>query len=318
VDWLKERRVHWRRAIPFAAVVLLFVLWRFSLHEPSNSVQSSYFDDFFGASLVNNLSRVLLELPALVAVPVIPGVWPYAVFWAGLICVGLGALLWRGGRPDSRTQLLPWTLFASVWLLASIGPTLAQLQFPEGLEPGVRLPEWHLRNLYLAVIGPCWAFGWLLGRTPRAWEWWGTRLAVVVCALGLYWNLAPYAELGARVSAAEEALDSQSFAEGVAVRFREPQDPVVSLLLYRSQLNPEAAGLPVLVGEPRCGCVQEAIKRDPASVETPREVARQILRPLSQEPAETGSACGCERWRPDARYYSFDGSRFLPDAPLGP
>jgi hypothetical protein len=311
VDWLKGQKWQWRAYLTPWLLAAGWVVWRLFLMSSQNMVQSDYLTDLFSMPILDLPGLILVDLPAQLVLPVIPGLWPAASILSGLMALLLGWVLWFISRRADATLFVRWTVFALFWLYATVGPSVAQMQLPEGPFLPDRVPGWHFRILALAMVGPLIAFGWGLTHLARG-RWQSiSLLLIVVSAIGLIQNLKPYVEISARVNQVAHAVDSTEWDDNVAVRFVSPQDPAVAFLLYRKQMNPNSKTLPVLVGEPRCGCVMQPVATDPAEQPSPRAVANAIMARLRITAVDEGDPCTCTKWRDDAEYLTFDGEKFV-------
>ena len=313
VDLVARRPVRWRTLAWSLGALVLILAWRIGLTEPGNAAQQSFLRDLLQRPLGTVLLRIVLDVPALMLAPQIQGAWP-APRAVAAASIGVGVLILvsalRGGtRPTAR-----WAAFAAFWIAATLGPTASEIDVATLLPAHGAAPSWNLRHLYLALVGPVLAAGWALGHLSAPTRRVLLPALAIAGALGLRWNLAPFDAQARRVRALAEALDADPLPAGAAVRTREPTAPETALLLFRRMVAADAGpGLPVLIGEPRCGCVRLPILRDAASFPTVRALGDAMLRSIHVVPTAAGTPCACTPWRHDPQYLLFDGTRLRPE-----
>ncbi|HIA03851.1 MAG TPA: hypothetical protein EYN66_18430 [Myxococcales bacterium] len=300
VDWIQGRKWQWRTYLSVLALVAAWLLWRMALMSSQNAEQSAYLADLIALPIIDMLALVFVDLPAQLIMPIVPGLWPFPAVFTGAITVLLGTLLWLVAQRADAVQFFKWTLFALIWLYATVGPSVGQMHLPEGPFTADRVPAWHFRILTIGMVGPLFTLGWALTHLDRKHWQFVVLVLTVTGALGLFQNLEPYVALSQRVDRLAHAVDSGEWNDKTAVRFVRAQDPALTFLLNRRQMSPNAKTLPVLVGEPRCGCVM-----------LPVAVADAIMAPLRIEPVDPGDPCTCQKWREDAEYFNFDGQKLV-------
>lgn len=311
VDWVAGRPKAWKTYASVAALMLLALVHRAWLADSATNAHGSFLADLFGAGFAA-VSRLLVDVPAMFVLPVFGFQGPTqtgALVGAAALVAGL---LVRAAQVRGSAEVLRWIGFALVWLTLAVGPAVGDLAWPEASSNVVRFPELNLRHTYLALVGPCVALGWLVTTAfGRSWAIRAGAIVSIACGVGLIITLAPYVSIGQRVAAAMKRAQQDVHAENVAIRFREPQDPAVAALLFAGQVHPEFRGLPVLVGEPRCGCVILPLVMPPAQQARLADLTNAITRPLDIEAVDPGEPCRCVPWSPPGGTEYLDGAQWI-------
>jgi hypothetical protein len=275
-------------------------LWRAWLFETNNAVQSSYLAELFDVGLGTTLLHGAVDMVGWFFVPiteVLPGAHLVVFSAVALSCIAA----WRGGRDVNRKQVIRWLFYVGVFAAALVGPSLIDLAPPGSRGDETRVPGWNLRHLYGPVIGVSLMVGAALQSTRTRWA----CVVLLLLAASTVVLSTQYIAPSLRVAAAREAQSTAEKSSGVAVRFVQPQDAAAVFFLNRRILEPTTVGLPVLIGEPRCGCVALPIDYDVAGLARLRDVWQVINTPLVFEPASAGEPCRCAPWRMDATYLRF-------------
>ncbi len=304
----------WRGGRPFKPRVylsyLLFIvipmfIWRAWLFESGNAVQSGYLAELFDTGAATTLLHGLIDMPGWFFVPFTYDL-PGAVYWAAGLVAMLCAAAWHSGGNVSRPSLVRWVFFLGLFSAALLGPSVLDLAPPEPSTNTTHIPDWNLRHLYGPAIGVAVAVAAALQHIARRYS-----LGVVGCLLlSAIFLSNQYLAPSHRVQAARAAQDSAEIPPHVAVRFTQPQDAAAVFFLNRRILESGTVGLPVLVGEPRCGCVALPIDYDIASVPRLRDVWHAVNDPLVFEPVEEGESCRCKPWRTDAAYRLLNDEKY--------
>ena len=307
VDLVRYKHVRlrpWTWLGPVLALVGFFV-WRAALAEPDNAAHVEYLKQFGDVSVLEAALALLVDAPVMVLMPVVDGLTPWSGAVALAVATASGALLWSSGL--ERDDLLRASALGGLWLVGLALPLAADIELP-AYDPRPELPpSWNTRHLYVALVGPAIAFGWMVDSAAKGWR---VRIgALAVLGALSCWHITAVAEPGQRQLDAAAAFRAEKWPDHMGVRVVEPLDPLAALILFNGAVDPDWRGVPVLVGEPRCGCAAMPVA---ASVpgETMRELTARFFAPLRIDPVDPGAPCTCKRWRADAEWRFFDGNRF--------
>jgi hypothetical protein len=94
----------------------------------------------------------------------------------------------------------------------------------------------------------------------------------------------------------------------------EPRDTIAAAARFRTFATALPA-IPLLVGEPRCGCARSAASPDMARLSSLRELTEAFYEVHEEidEIGEVGGPCRCPRWRSDAEFVRLEGG---PEGPF--
>lgn len=307
----------WRRWIPVVAVAAAVLAWRaLVLHEPDNTLHAAFTRQFLSVGPGELAYALFIAAPAIVATPVVEGLWPAGTVASAATALACGVIVILAAQRAGPRRTIGWAAFGFAWLVGCVLPAVADVEIPVAPDADGLLPPWNLRHFYVALVGPCLAFAWALGQLPRpSARAWAATAAVAVLAVGLVGNLQPFVGAGARTAAAEIALDARDWPENTGVRLVEPLDPIAALAVYRRLVDPSLPSVPLLVGEPRCGCAR--LPRDPdlSRIDTLQQLSGHVFAEHFDEAdiVDVGEDCACRRWRADAVWLRWEGGRFVPD-----
>ncbi len=306
----RRLRSGWAPVLVSGTVAAALLGFRFFvLREPGNVMHVEYLEHFASALKLDTVLSASWGLVVLTVVPTVAGLG-----WVFGLGTGAVAGLWAGialMRPVGEPQFRRLSIFALAWLFVAASPALADMLLPTlGHAAGVT-PDWNLRHLNVALVGPALFGGTVLDRVlgvgSRA-----TRLALVAAVLAvstliLIAHCRPYAVIGARLIAAT-LLFTGEWPANRALRVVEPRDTIAAAARFRAFSTPLSA-VPLLVGEPRCGCARVATAPDMAQLPSLRSLSEAfyaVHEDIESIP-EVGGACLCPRWRADAEFVRFDG-----------
>ncbi len=313
---LYARKLDWRRWVAPVAALGAILVWRaVVLAEPNNQAHAEFTSQFLDVGVGEFLAGALLMAPALIAAPVVSGLWPMETVFSALAAIAGVLVIVFATRRAGRVETLRWWALAALWAWGMMLPVLSDLKVP-GMPSDPNLsPDWHLRHAHTALVLPCVAFAWALSQLPARVRDHAAAAAIVAFGAGLLMNLTPYADVGARVRAATDALDGRDWPENAGVRLVQPLDAVAPMLRFRKVVTPDAASLPLLIGEPRCGCAAMPATFDTAALPTLRKVAArfQASHMGEEDIVEPGAECGCTKWREDAVWYRLKEGRLVAD-----
>ncbi len=306
VQW-GARTVGWPGLAAGLAVLAALIYRRMVLHEPDNAEHAVYLQHFLDATLGERLEGALVVLSTL-WLPTFGGLGPPGL--SSAVAVGLSVLLAMAARSVPRREAGLVLAVAAAWALLATLPALSDVDRPALVEPPGVTPSANLRHLLLAVVGPALAVGRLMEGASAL-----LRGGLVVGSAALLaLNTSPYERIAQRLDAGLETLRAAPIGPEVGVRFVEPRDTIAAALRYGPWADPELPRVPVLVGEPRCGCAMPPPPPVPAAEATGRtsrirafSEAFYSVHASASAILPVGGECRCPRWRADARFVRLVG-----------
>lgn len=287
------------------------------LTEPNNSEHLEFLSHFMSLS---DIGHGVIVLAPLLTVPIVAGLGP-SVWLAASLGGLLGASLGRAVAGLPRRSVFGLLAFAGAWAVLGLGPAIADIGLPRlDQAPGVS-PDWNFRHLALGLVGPALVMGALFARLmdvrggPVA-----VCLTLSALAATLALNTWPYAQLAERQQAAIAAV-GQGLAPNAGLRLVQPNDTISTTFQYRRWVEPDAPVVPILVGEPRCGCATAGAVMDARDARTVRAMTEAffVRHRVSGGRTPEGASCRCKRWRTDATFFRLEGPaagpfRLVPDS----
>ena len=315
---LFQRKASFRRSAPVLAALVVLLGLRFGLlYEPDNEFHAEFTRQFLSLGVVDVIWGALVGVPALLTAPAPDGLSPVADWSLVVYAIALGSCLVASTRHTGSTNTLRMAVFALLWAVGISAPAISDLALPTIPSKPWLHSAWNGRHVYVALIIPCIACAWMFRHVPgrQHVRQWIARSAIILAVLGFWANAGPYVQAGERSNAVLSALDKGDWAENVAVRLVEPMDPIASVLVYRKLVDPSAKTLPLLVGEPRCGCTRLPLSSDLQSIPSIRALSTFVFsrQYTEAEIPETGDPCACTRWRQDAIWYAWKEDSLLPE-----
>ncbi|MBT9554398.1 MAG: glycosyltransferase family 39 protein [Myxococcales bacterium] len=306
------RRVmsQWAPVLMSGAVIAVLLGVRFAvLREAENLAHVDYLQHFASAWTPGTVVSSVWGLVVLTVVPTVAGFgWTYGFGSAA------AAALWTAVAMMQRVAEVKVGrrgVLALAWLLIAASPALAEVALPTLDDAAGVTPDWNLRHLNLALVGPALFGGDVLARLLGVGRRWA-RLGLIVALLTVHAALllahcGPYAAIGARLIAATPHL-AAPWPENRALRIVEPRDTIAAAARFRTFAT-ELSAIPLLVGEPRCGCARVAAAPDMTLLSSLRELTKAFYEVHEEidEIGDVGGPCRCPRWRIDAEFVRLEG-----------
>ncbi len=186
LDWLRARRLHWRRYLPLvAASVAYFLLRRQALGQFGGGTVTGAGAPQLGSDLMRALGfyavQAVMPWRLCAYIPQVPAGWDYAVIGCAVLLASGTYVAWQARRVHERHVWPP--LFLLAWFFGTLAPSLTVILRRSASAPVAD------RYLYLPSVASGIFIAWCVVRVCESrrlnWRWSAACLGVIATAFAV-------------------------------------------------------------------------------------------------------------------------------------